>query len=133
MGVLTVPYMIKLRKEFNAVRFNFYNGSSCISDPDSFFFEAFSPRTLTSGQWTHVAAVRDATARTITLYLDGVQGDVTNTPLAPTASCGSDLLIGTNKLDGLGRRVNPFMGSMDDVRIFNVALTEKEIKALAGV
>lgn len=84
--------------------------------------------TLTAGQWIHAAAVYDGT--TMRLYQDGVEvgslaqtGNIVVNPAIPTA-------IGNQPL-GAGSR--PFDGCIDDMRVYDRALTPTEIMGLAAV
>ncbi len=76
--------------------------------------------------WYHVAGVYDAAARTMTVYLDG-QPD--NGPLEGTITASQ-----TNSPNGvnIGRRSSGgflFDGRIDDVRVYDRALTADEIRA----
>ena len=82
--------------------------------------------TLQTGTWYHVAGVYDATAATMTVYLDGVAnngaqlGSITSTQLGSTTTVR------------IGRRGNGgyyLAGRIDDVRIYDRALTAAEIQA----
>jgi hypothetical protein len=80
---------------------------------------------LSTGQWYHVAAVWDGA--TVRIYVNGV---LDNTPGVRTGTIGTDtrpLYIGgratTDLLDGMIR----------DVRFYNRALYESEIKYMAGL
>ncbi|GLR17139.1 LamG-like jellyroll fold domain-containing protein [Portibacter lacus] len=91
------------------------NNTSGISDMDS-----GDGGELPIAEWTHVVLVHDGTNDKI--YFNGnkiaekaVEGD-----LNPTTS---DLGIGYNSVDGGGN----FLGSLDEVQIYNTALTDQEI------
>ncbi len=85
--------------------------------------------TLVPGQWYHVAGVRDDVAKTITLYVNGMADGVTN-------YVGEVVPLQGNKLLGTSLPFNfPndfFQGRMDDVAIFNRALSATEIMNLYG-
>jgi len=71
--------------------------------------------------WTHVAATYDATGGVFTVYVNGSSnGTVTIAAAAPLASTDS-LTIGKGFND-------PFNGWMDDIRLWNRALTSTEIR-----
>ncbi len=76
------------------------------------------------GQWHHVAGVYDGLA--ISLYVDGVL-DVTSVASGRIAVNSYDVLIGENA-EQSGRC---WQGQIDDVRIYNYALSPYEIAALA--
>jgi hypothetical protein len=78
-----------------------------------------------SGQWHHVAATFDGTTRTI--YLDGVAKD-SDTPGAHTVPNANNLRIGsTNSANGGNGEYFP--GSIDEVRIYSVGLTQAQVQA----
>ena len=79
--------------------------------------------TLNTGQWYHVAATFDGTTRK--LYLNG-QLLVSDQPTGHNASANSFAVGATNNFS------ERFMGLLDDVAIFNRALTATEVAQLAG-
>ena len=82
--------------------------------------------TVTPGVWHHVAAVYDGA--TIKIYLDGVLDGSVVANYAPTNGSAS-LKIGARG-DDANTRLN---GLIDDVRIFNRALSEAEIQILMTI
>jgi hypothetical protein len=77
------------------------------------------------GKWYHLAAVDDGAL--LRVYIDGElcrSAAVTNTPLKHTKT---SLCIGGLSDD------RAFSGDMDEIMIFNRALTKDEIRALAGI
>jgi len=87
-----------------------------------------SPGPMTVG-WHHTAIVINSQTRTLTLYLDG----------QPVASAATVLVpkdIGTTTQNWIGRSQYDadayFFGSIDDFRIYNRALSEAELRYLAG-
>lgn len=77
-----------------------------------------------SGHWHHVAATFDGTTRTI--YLDGVAVG-SDTPGGHAVPIPSNLRIGCT--NGPGGGYEYFNGSIDEVRVWNVARTAAQIKA----
>jgi hypothetical protein len=81
--------------------------------------------TLSTGQWHHVAAVWDGA--TVKIFVNGV---LDNTPAARTGTIGTD----TRPLYIGGRAgTDLFDGMIRDVRVYNRALYDAEIKYLAGL
>ncbi|MDO8602086.1 MAG: LamG domain-containing protein [bacterium] len=86
-----------------------------------------SPATYVDGIWHHLAFTWNAGTEALTLYADGL-------PLTPTK--GSDEALGdispTTRIN-IGRQPNngnPYNGSIDDVRIYNRALSAAEVLQL---
>ncbi len=85
--------------------------------------------TLTSGNWTHVAATfdrYDVTDFPVKLYINGFydNSDVVNNKNTNIRNSAADLLIGAvNGYSGL----EAFSGMIDEVRIWNYARTQEEL------
>jgi len=80
------------------------------------------------GRWYHLAGVRDAAGQTLKLYLDGRQ-------VASVGVCGGNestgsLAIGRGQWDG--RAVDFWPGAVDQVQVFDRALTDAEVATLAA-
>src|SRR5207249_7691477 len=85
------------------------------------YTDATSPITYNDGTWHHAAGVlRNGLAE---LYVDGVlvARDTTN-PIT---------LVRTSTQTTLGQVASDFVGDIDEVRVFTLALTAAEISALA--
>ena len=86
------------------------------------------PAALTTG-WHHVAVVIDSAGMRLQLYQDG-------TPVAGGATTVLPKDLGVTTQNWLGRSqwtADPFFGgSIDDFRIYNRALSESEVRYLAG-
>jgi hypothetical protein len=82
-----------------------------------------------SNQWRHVAAVLDGNAGVMYLYVNGQLAGTTNAP--------NSLLYTTNPLS-IGNRTSsststndlPFLGEIQDVRLYNVALGPQDIESV---
>jgi chitodextrinase len=92
------------------------NGTGGISDMDS-----NSP--LPVGEWRHVVMVHDGTQDKI--FINGVLANAKNVS-GTLNSTGHPFGIGYNPIDG----GNYFEGSLDDIQIYNVALTDQEVADL---
>ena len=83
----------------------------------------------TLGQWRHVAVVRDVSAGTVSLYVDGVRAD--SVPITTTGDVSLDVnnfTVGSTWSHGLlGARFN---GLIDYVRVSNAALTPAQFAEL---
>jgi hypothetical protein len=80
---------------------------------------------IVTGEWMHIAAVRNTKASTISVYIDGkLDNSVSH---SNTAALDAQPLmdIGANTLDS-----RYYAGQMDEVKVYDVALTAAEIKAL---
>ena len=102
------------------------NPSAGIRVTDSWISTGFPMPSV--GQWHYWALTVDATAGNSKLYLDGVlQGTL---GLAISTTTGGDVTR-------LGKQFSPygeyFNGSMDDLRIFNGALSAAQVSALTSV
>jgi arabinan endo-1,5-alpha-L-arabinosidase len=95
-----------------------------------------APITYSVGQWLNLAIAYDGTSRTVKFYLNGNDvgsyisyGD-TGTQVNTTSSI---LKVGYNNIGTPpgGDWNTPFSGSMDDLRIYNRALSAAEVQALA--
>jgi hypothetical protein len=99
--------------------------------------QATSTASVSDGQWHHVAMVLDATAQTLSIWIDGAQDGVVAVP----AEDFTGILDGDNELDpisigfqleaGGGGYLNSFLGSLDEVALYDRALTAAELGDLA--
>jgi hypothetical protein len=81
---------------------------------------------LQTNRWYHLAATFDNAANQVRVYLDGAQVYVNNSAtLDPTANSGL-LFLGRSQ-----RTDEYWAGSLDDLRIYNRALSSTEISAIA--
>ena len=98
------------------------------SDADYTYSTNYYPQT---SQWTHIAASRDSSGK-ISIYANGnLIGQFNSTP-TPTSECYQDLTIGANIDNNYGVRnyVGFFNGLIDDVRIYDYALSGQEVALL---
>ncbi len=79
--------------------------------------------------WYHLAGVYDATAQTLSLYVNGSL--VQSTAYSCAWKASGDTLIGRGKLQGEPQDY-AWSGLIDDVRIYQAALSASEIQALAN-
>ncbi|MBM4027544.1 MAG: hypothetical protein FJ280_19385 [Planctomycetes bacterium] len=77
---------------------------------------------LTKGEWSHIACAHDGI--TLKCYLDGIERGAT--PMGKFASSPAPILIGS---DGWGC---DWIGAIDEVAVYNRALSTNEVLYLAG-
>jgi hypothetical protein len=102
-----------------------------LSSDGSDSIQRCSSTTLSTGTWYHGVGVYDASAQTLHVYLNGVLNDGTLTGAVPTSihnSTGNAYIA--NKIVG---GLETFDGVIDDVRVYNRALSAAEICTLYKV
>jgi len=77
----------------------------------------YTGQNLEQGEWCHIACSHDGA--TLKCYLNGEETD--STPMAGITSSATPVLIGS---DGWG---SDWIGGIDDVRIYNHAITEDDL------
>jgi hypothetical protein len=80
--------------------------------------------------WQHFAATFDSPSRVLTLYLNGAQ--VARQTLGGRAGSGNALALEIGRQGQGSTSEKPFLGSIDDVRIWNVARSPSDIQANFG-
>jgi len=136
---ITVTLWVKTASDFSTARRLIAKKSSYLFEgvANSLFFELFIdgkyravkshwPRSSTEA-WVHIAGMYDSSSKVIKLYLNGVE--VARKSLSALSSyiinvSGSKVEIGMLDKKGF------FSGLIDEVRIYNRALTADEIKEL---
>lgn len=84
-----------------------------------------APYNILAQGWKHLVAVRDMGSSLLKVYIDGVlAGSKTSSATIGTIGHVKELLLG-NSMEN-----KPFKEGMDDVRLYNYALTANEIKDL---
>lgn len=84
--------------------------------------------TPTLGSWHHLTGVRDAVSGELTLYLDGERA-ATQRSAGGTASTG-EFQLGRGQWDG--KPVDLLTGAVDEVHLYDRALSAAEVAALAA-
>ena len=90
-------------------------------DPDT---TVESSTTVTTGAWTHVAAVRTMATGTITVLVNGVEEASASTGNTRPLADPQQIFVGGNTID-----LRYFGGAIDELRIWSVARTAAEIQA----
>jgi hypothetical protein len=86
---------------------------------------AKSTATISTGVWQHVCGVRNSDG-TATLYVNGAISGSANQSSGTPTTFGYNMQIGRNPVSGY----YPLSGSVDDVRVYNRALTAADILQL---
>jgi hypothetical protein len=81
--------------------------------------------TISTGVWQHICGVRNSDG-TATLYVNGVISGAANQSSGTPGTGGHNMQIGRNPISGY----YPLNGSIDDVRIYNRALSAADIAQL---
>ncbi|WP_435172790.1 LamG domain-containing protein [Actinacidiphila sp. bgisy145] len=112
----TNAFQIYYSSGANAWAFNRHNSDNTVSTD---FTGVYSPTAPTVGKWTHLVAVYDASAHTMTLYVDGSKAATTQWTGTDWNAAGP-LEIGRRQFTGnYGEYAN---GEISDVRVYNTAL-----------
>ncbi len=86
--------------------------------------EAIGTGALAASTWSHLAVTYDAVTRTLLLYVNGVQVSSKTTNGGGILTSANPLQIGGDSIYG-----QYFRGTIDEVRVYNVALTPAQIQA----
>ena len=121
-GNLASGFALQLRADN---RFAFARAASDTASPA--ISAAASTASAVAGQWYHLAGVYDASAGTLSLY---VNGGLQQTVSAPSAWSASGVFVmGRGKSNGVAAEL--WNGAIDDVRVYNGPLTATEIQTTA--
>lgn len=102
--------------------------ASAPANQPAYAFSATSPQLAVKNRWLHVAATLGGGV--LRVYEDGVETD--NTGYAhPLPASNAPMYIGTNK-NTPASGSEPFAGLIDDLLLWNVALSAAQIRDLAG-
>ena len=102
------------------------------NDNASAFAETRTTASIADGNFHHIAGVVDRGTQTMLLYLDGVlQQTASTSPVGDISNTGR-FFIGSNSLDINGSTGVPFNGVIDELGVFNRALSDVEVQAIAS-
>ena len=87
----------------------------------------YGATAMQANQWYFVTGVYDAAARTLNVYLNGVLDNGTLLGTVTATQQNSPLNVNIGRRPGLSGFA--FNGTIDEVRIYNRALTQAEIQA----
>ena len=91
------------------------------------FAQRYSTTVRSLNVWYHVAGVYNASARTLDIYVNGVLNNGTLSGTVPASQINSAVNVNIGRRSGGGGYY--FNGVIDDVRIYNRALSQAEIQA----
>jgi hypothetical protein len=95
------------------------NGSDAI--------QRYGATVLAIGTWYHLAGVYDATARTLSIYVNGVLDNGSLSGTVPAAQADAPYPVQFGQRPGSPELFN-FLGTIDEVHVFNRALSAAEIQ-----
>ncbi len=112
----------------NALAFSYHaNRIACCTNPE--WVRLQTPTSVANGEWRHVVAVRDREVGVARLYLDGVLVDAvpdSDANINTTSTFG----IGHRPSDAIGINERYFNGLLDEIKIWDGALSSSDIKTL---
>jgi len=89
-----------------------------------------SPGTLLTGEFVHIAGVYDKASGDLRVFVDRTREKQQSFRSSFTPKTSNDLgAIGAESV-GTDRRIRPFEGVIDDVRVYDRALSQSEIRAI---
>jgi hypothetical protein len=121
---------ICMHASFWDVRWDINQGVVVELDQDSWgtnYNVMFAPKAIDDGDFHHVAIVRQGTAASV--YIDGAVDASQTTPGVTNISNSASLIAGKSACTGSGA-TEFFTGLLDEIEIFNRALSEIEIQAI---
>jgi glucose/arabinose dehydrogenase len=98
-----------------------------ISSSGSDTIQRYGATVLAANTWYHVAGVFDTAARTLNVYVNGVLDNGPLSGTVPVAQYDAEYPVNIAQRSGFPGLFN-FLGTIDEVHIFNRALTAAEIQ-----
>jgi hypothetical protein len=90
-------------------------------------YTVYTPASIDVGRWISVVGTWNAQVGVLGLYVDGQPlASITNLTAMPTTAAGQPFVIGNNA----GHLAQGTHGILDDVRIYDVALSPAEVAAI---
>ncbi len=116
--------------------FSSHNRLRWVVSPDgtyrsSYALSAYTDDDLEPGVWYHVAAVFDANAKKLRVYLDGEQVASKSVNYTTINNSSAPFILGADQY--LGQTDRYFDGAMDDWRVYNRALGKTELQQLINL
>ena len=101
--------------------------SHWVENSDFSGHSVFSSTNVNDGQWHHVAATRDFNTGEITIYVDGVLEQSAIYYPGVALNARHEIIFGAGEFASQN-----FGGSLDDLQVYDVALSPAQIALLAG-
>ncbi len=95
-----------------------------VGNPDT---SVTSNGDVVTGEWVYIAVVRNITAQTLGVYIDGKLDKSISHSNTASLNANPNFVIGSNTLDN-----RYYTGLIDEVQIFDVVLTDAEIYGVKG-
>lgn len=116
-------YQIAIHSDTNEIVYS-------IKESDNFKTVSCSESLIPINQWAYVAGTYDGTAETLELYINGVSCNSPATGIPPSISdpAAGWRIGGGTQSDIYGETSYYFNGTIDEVKIYNYALTADEIE-----
>jgi hypothetical protein len=108
--------------------FCFGGGTQNRCTPSDTAFTVYSTTHVVSGVWFHIAAVKSRVG--FSLYVNGVREDTRSAVPDFVDTNTADLLLGSYAGEGASAQLD---GLIDEVKVFNRALTDAEVRDAYGV
>jgi type II secretory pathway pseudopilin PulG len=121
-GGLGGGYELFRKTGSGAIRFSSCDAAGSCSGG---YFDIFTPLSYNDGSWHHITATAE-TNSTAKIYVDGTLVEESGTITQDNIANAFNLFIGARSTGGSV----PFNGSIDDVRVYNRALSAAEVKQL---
>jgi hypothetical protein len=102
-----------------------------LRDSDSVVRRVTSSVAINDGEWHYIVGTRDATADENKIFVDGVESGMLNTP-GYTGTFASDDVTTMGGYDESSLSTYYLSGVLDEVAVFNVALTASDITTYLG-
>jgi len=90
--------------------------------------DTFSKSTLPLNEWSHIVVVRDNGLKTVTIYINGEFDSYSKYSTEPVSSNSEQLIIGLG--DYYSKTMNSFQGVIDEIKIYNYGLSNREISKM---
>lgn len=121
-GTQQMPFVLQYSKSLN--RWAFDTMRTDTVGPQEVWAAASTPATV--GQWTHLVGVYDAAAHDIRLYVNGARDGLSTG--ATIWRADGPFTVGRTKYNGT--YVQNFAGAVDEVRTYDRALTDSDVREL---